>query len=140
MPTEPFDRFSRAIAGDSWWWRNASRSLRDPRVPHCTGFLRTAADDTDENELNTLDIHFGVLQRRRSPTTCSAALKCHDHKYEPLLQKDFISSGTAQPRSARTAGQPKQRLSASRSPKESRRWHNAASKRSADLTARAEGA
>src|SRR5262249_23183886 len=52
-------------------------------------------DDTDENELNTLDIRHGVLQRT-AETIASNLLgltmqcaKCHDHKYDPIPQVDY---------------------------------------------------
>jgi hypothetical protein len=77
-------------------WRDATEFT--PEIRECliaTGFLRTAADDTDENELNTLDIRHGVLQRTGEVLannllglTLNCA-KCHDHKYEPLTQRDY---------------------------------------------------
>ena len=95
---QPFDRFLREqIAGDELVdWRNATAftpEMRDTLI--ATGFLRTAADDTDENELNTLDIRHGVLQRTTEvignnllALTIQCA-KCHDHKYEPISQRDY---------------------------------------------------
>src|SRR5262245_50118913 len=95
---KPFDRFlTEQIAGDELVdWRDAKTFT--PEIRECliaTGFLRTAADDTDENELNTLDLRHGVLQRTGEVLannllglTLNCA-KCHDHKYEPLSQKDY---------------------------------------------------
>src|SRR5262249_15518497 len=62
----PFAAFvTEQLAGDELIdWRSArgfTPAIRDHLV--ATGFLRTAADDTDENELNTLDIRHGVVQR-----------------------------------------------------------------------------
>jgi Protein of unknown function (DUF1553)/Protein of unknown function (DUF1549) len=95
---KPFDRFlTEQLAGDELVnWRETlafTPEIRDALI--ATGFLRTAADDTDENELNTLDIRHGVLQRTAEVLannllglTLNCA-KCHDHKYEPLSQKDY---------------------------------------------------
>jgi hypothetical protein len=95
---KPFDRFlTEQIAGDELVsWRDAREftpQIREALIG--TGFLRTAADDTDENELNTLDIRHGVLQRTGEVLannllglTLNCA-KCHDHKYEPLEQHDY---------------------------------------------------
>src|SRR5438477_3607691 len=62
----PFDRFAREqLAGDEMVdWRNAENfSPQIIELLTATTFLRAAADDTDENELNTPDIRHGVLQR-----------------------------------------------------------------------------
>jgi hypothetical protein len=77
-------------------WRSARQFT--PQVLEwlvATGFLRTSADDTDENELNTLDIRHGVVQRTAEVLagnllglTLNCA-KCHDHKYEPVSQRDY---------------------------------------------------
>jgi len=95
---KPLARFlTEQIAGDEIVdWRSATEytpEIRDALI--ATGFLRVAADDTDENELNTLDIRHGVLQRT-GETVASNLLaltfqcaKCHDHKYEPLTQVDY---------------------------------------------------
>jgi mono/diheme cytochrome c family protein/cytochrome c553 len=97
---KPFDRLlSEQLAGDELVdWRNArsfTPEIREALI--ATGFLRTAGDDTDENELNTLDIRHGVLQRTAEVLannllglTLNCA-KCHDHKYEPILQRDYYS-------------------------------------------------
>src|SRR5262249_28978426 len=85
------------IAGDELVdWRNAAAFT--PGIPGrliATGFLRTAADDTDENELNTLDIRYGVLQRTTEVLAGNLlgltlqCAKCHDHKFEPIRQRDY---------------------------------------------------
>ena len=95
---KPFDRFlTEQIAGDEITdWRTAAKwtpEMREHLI--ATGFLRTAADDTDENELNTPDIRHGVVQRTAEVLannllglTLNCA-KCHDHKYEPISQLDY---------------------------------------------------
>jgi hypothetical protein len=94
----PFERFLvEQIAGDELVdWR--SQKTFDPatrRLLIATGFLRTAADDTDENELNTLDIRHGILQRTGEVLASNLlgltlqCAKCHDHKYEPISQQDY---------------------------------------------------
>lgn len=87
------------IAGDELVdWRNASQFT--PEIQEkliATGFLRMAADDTEENELNTPDIRHGVLQRTGEvlannllALTVNCA-KCHDHPFEPISQKEYYS-------------------------------------------------
>ena len=94
----PFDRFlTEQLAGDELAdWRG--RTTFDDRAREllvATGFLRVAADDTDENELNTPDIRHGVLQRTVEGLASNLlgltlnCAKCHDHKYEPLPQRDY---------------------------------------------------
>jgi hypothetical protein len=94
----PFDRFlTEQLAGDELAdWRSAkalSPEVRELLVATC--FLRTAADDTDERELNTPDIRHGILQRTVETVTGNllgltyGCAKCHDHKYEPIRQRDY---------------------------------------------------
>ena len=136
---KPFDRFLvEQLAGDELVnWREATAftpEIRESLI--ATGFLRTAADDTDENELNTLDIRHGVLQRTGEVLannllglTLNCA-KCHDHKYEPLSQADYYRLlALLQPAFNPDRWlQPKQRLFAALPPAEKRRAdeHNAA--------------
>ncbi|MBI1901090.1 MAG: DUF1549 domain-containing protein, partial [Planctomycetia bacterium] len=95
---KPWREFiAEQIAGDELCdWREAATftgEMRDTLV--ATGFLRTAGDDTDENELNTLDIRYGVVQRTAEVLSSNLlgltvqCAKCHDHKYEPILQRDY---------------------------------------------------
>jgi hypothetical protein len=94
----PWDQcLTEQIAGDELVdWRNAPRFTPDIlQKLIATGFLRTAADDTDENELNTSDIRHGIQQRTGEVLVSNvlgltfACAKCHDHKYEPILQRDY---------------------------------------------------
>jgi hypothetical protein len=95
---KPFDRFLlEQLAGDELLdWRRAAKftpEMLESLV--ATGFLRTAADDTEENELNTMDIRYGVLHRTIEAVAGNLlgvtlqCAKCHDHKYEPISHKDY---------------------------------------------------
>ncbi|HZL89080.1 MAG TPA: DUF1549 and DUF1553 domain-containing protein [Pirellulaceae bacterium] len=95
---KPFDRFlTEQIAGDELVdWRSAEKFT--PEIEElliATGFLRNSADDTNENELNTLDIRYGVVHRTIEGIASNLlgltlnCAKCHDHKYEPLTQRDY---------------------------------------------------
>jgi len=117
----PFARFlTEQIAGDELVdWRSL-KTFDDAtrRLLIATGFLRTAADDTDENELNTLDIRHGILQRTGEVLASNLlgltlnCAKCHDHKYEPISQHDYYRFlGLLQPAFNPASWlQPKQRL------------------------------
>jgi hypothetical protein len=92
-----FDRFlTEQIAGDELMDRSAKHYTAEMKeLLIATGFLRVASDDTDENELNTLDIRHGVLDRTVE-TLASNLLgitlncaKCHDHKFDPIPQEDY---------------------------------------------------
>lgn len=95
---KPWDRFlTEQLAGDELLdWRNAEKFT--PEIEEsliATGFLRNSADDTNENELNTLDIRYGVVHRTIEGVASNLlaltlhCAKCHDHKYEPLTQRDY---------------------------------------------------
>lgn len=94
----PYERFLvEQLAGDELVdWRAAPQFNSETRdLLVATGFLRNAADDTDEKELTTPDILNGVLQRTCEVVTNNllgltlACAKCHDHKYEPIPQQDY---------------------------------------------------
>ncbi len=94
----PLDDFLvQQIAGDELVDWRSEPELRPGtrRLLIATGFVRSAVDDTDENELNTPDQRHGTLQRTVEVLatgvlglTISCA-KCHHHKYEPLSQHDY---------------------------------------------------
>ncbi len=95
---KPYDRFLlEQLAGDELMeWRSAPRFTPEMlELLVATTFLRAAADDTDEDVLNTLDIRYGVLQCTLDTFTSNvlaltvACAQCHDHKYDPIPQKDY---------------------------------------------------
>ncbi|HWB10352.1 MAG TPA: DUF1549 and DUF1553 domain-containing protein [Pirellulales bacterium] len=95
---KPFDRFlTEQLAGDELVdWRTAEGFPPEVReLLIATGFLRSSADDTNENELNTLDIRYGVLHRTTEIVATNllaltvGCAKCHDHKFEPITQRDY---------------------------------------------------
>ena len=95
---KPFSRFlTEQIAGDELVeWRTAatySPEIREHLI--ATGFLRASSDDTFAPELNKPLTQYGVLQRTGEilannvlGLTLNCA-KCHDHKYEPLTQREY---------------------------------------------------
>ncbi|MEW6307281.1 MAG: PSD1 and planctomycete cytochrome C domain-containing protein, partial [Verrucomicrobiota bacterium] len=95
---KPLDRFLlEQLAGDELVdWRNAEVYADElKRLLIATGFLRTAPDDTDEMEINTPVDRHNQLQRTTElvmgnllALTVHCA-KCHDHKYEPVTQRDY---------------------------------------------------
>jgi hypothetical protein len=95
---KPWREFlSEQLAGDELVdWRNAptyTPEIRNSLI--ATGFLRGSADDSFERELNTPVTHFAVLQRTSEILSSNLlaltvnCAKCHDHKYEPISQKDY---------------------------------------------------
>ena len=95
---KPFARFlTEQIAGDELVdWRGVatySPEIREHLI--ATGFLRASSDDTFAPELNVPLTRYGVWQRTGEilannvlGLTLNCA-KCHDHKYEPLSQRDY---------------------------------------------------
>ncbi len=95
---KPYDRFlTEQLAGDELVdWRAAPElSPEMSRLLQATGFLRVAADDTDQDVLNTPDIRYGVLQRTVQTFASNVmgltvgCAQCHDHKYDPISQLDY---------------------------------------------------
>ncbi len=95
---KPFAKFlTEQIAGDELVeWRSAatySPEIREHLI--ATGFLRASSDDTFAPELNVPATRYAVWQRTGEilannvlGLTLNCA-KCHDHKYEPLTQRDY---------------------------------------------------
>lgn len=97
---KPFDRFLREqLAGDELSeWRSADAFTDEMRtLLTATGFLRVAPDDTDIDEINTPDVHHTILQDTVENVAANLlgltlnCARCHDHKYEPLTQRDYFS-------------------------------------------------
>jgi hypothetical protein len=95
---KPYDRFlTEQLAGDELVdWRSAPKFT--PEIQEsltATGFLRTAADDTDIPEVNTADIRYTLIQTTiRNVSTNVLGLtvgcaQCHSHKYDPVPQQDY---------------------------------------------------
>lgn len=97
---KPYDQFLREqIAGDELAdYRNAKTWT--PEVEEAvtaTGFLRTAVDATrdDFNERQFTEYQYRMLNDTQTilvSTTLGLTLqcaRCHDHKYEPLSQRDY---------------------------------------------------
>ncbi|MEX2112998.1 MAG: PSD1 and planctomycete cytochrome C domain-containing protein, partial [Pirellulales bacterium] len=95
---QPFDRFViEQMAGDELVdWRSAEvLTERMKRLLVATGMLRTAADETLQNELNTADIREAVLEHTMEVVgsnllglTVNCA-RCHSHKFDPIPQEDY---------------------------------------------------
>ena len=85
------------IAGDELLdWRSATVMTEEmKRLLKATGFLRVAADDTNQGVLNTPDIRYGILQRTVQTFSSNVlgltigCAQCHDHKYDPISQLDY---------------------------------------------------
>ena len=60
-----------------------------------TGMLRTAADETLQNELNTADIRQAVLEHTMEVVSSNLlgltvnCARCHSHKFDPIPQEDY---------------------------------------------------
>jgi hypothetical protein len=95
---KPYDRFvTEQLAGDELVdWRNADHftpQIRELLI--ATGYLRTARDLTHEPESNIALNHFSVLHDTVAIVGNSllgltlACAQCHDHKFDPITQKDY---------------------------------------------------
>ncbi len=95
---KPYDEFLREqIAGDEVDdWRGA-KTFTPKTIGRleATGFLRTAADDTDVAELDIALIRYRVLNLTIQNLTSNvlgltvACAQCHSHKYDPISQLDY---------------------------------------------------
>ena len=95
---KPYDRFLiEQLAGDELFdWREAEGFTNETRqLLIATGFLRTAADDTDQEVLRLLGNFWGVVfDQVQIFGTCVMGLtmqcaRCHEHKYDPISQEDY---------------------------------------------------
>jgi mono/diheme cytochrome c family protein len=95
---KPIDRFLvEQMAGDQLVnYKPGSRPTPDEIEPlTATGFLRTTADITDNQTIYEVDKYFDA-QQKAMETSLRATLgltvqcsRCHDHKFDPLLQRDY---------------------------------------------------
>jgi hypothetical protein len=95
---KPINRFLlEQIAGDQLVNYQPGTSPTPDQVEPltATGFLRTTADITDNQTIYEVDKYFDALQKSME-TSLSAVTgltigcaRCHDHKFDPLLQKDY---------------------------------------------------
>lgn len=97
---KPYDQFLKEqLAGDELAdWRDVAamnQALKDNLI--ATTMLRCAPDDTDQDELNILSIRYYVLHRTAESVAQNLlgltmqCCKCHDHKFEPISQRDYYS-------------------------------------------------
>jgi hypothetical protein len=95
---KPYDRFlTEQLAGDELVnWRSTQKFSEEIKAALiATGFLRTAADDTDIPEVNTADIRYTVVHQTLQVLTSNllgltvGCAKCHTHKYDPIPQQDY---------------------------------------------------
>ncbi len=95
---KPFDRFLvEQLAGDELVDWQAADSFTDEtrQLLVATGMLRTAADETLQNELNTADIRQAVLEHTMEVVANNVlgltvnCARCHSHKFDPIPQEDY---------------------------------------------------
>lgn len=97
---KPWDQFlTEQLAGDELFdWRNAEGFTEKQReMLIATGYLRTAIDDTHEVDLNKVPFRYQVVYDTVQIIGSSLfgltlqCARCHDHKYDPVSQKDYYS-------------------------------------------------
>ena len=95
---KPYNRFlTEQLAGDEMIdWRNAPQFTPEIReLLTATGFLRNAADDTDNDDLNLALIRTRVVELTIQNVTSNilgltvACAQCHSHRYDPIPQLDY---------------------------------------------------
>jgi hypothetical protein len=95
---KPYDRFLlEQFAGDQLInYKPGERPKPEEIEPlTATGFLRMTADITDNQTIYEVDKYFDALEKA-TETSMKAVMgltiqcaRCHDHKFDPLLQKDY---------------------------------------------------
>jgi Protein of unknown function (DUF1553)/Protein of unknown function (DUF1549)/Planctomycete cytochrome C len=95
---KPYDRFLlEQIAGDQLlnYKPGARPKPEEIEALTATGFLRMTADITDNQTIYEVDKYFDALEKA-TETSLKAVMgltmqcaRCHDHKFDPILQKDY---------------------------------------------------
>jgi cytochrome c553 len=95
---KPYDRFlMEQFAGDQLvnYKPGTVPKPEDKEALTATGFLRMTADITDNQTIYQVDKYFDAVEKTVE-TSLKAALglqmacaRCHDHKFDPILQKDY---------------------------------------------------
>ena len=101
---KPINRFLvEQIAGDQLVnYKPGTQPTPDQIEPLiATGFLRQTADITDNQTIYEVDKYFDA-QKKAMETSLSGVLgitiqcaRCHDHKFDPILQRDYYKLMTA---------------------------------------------
>jgi Protein of unknown function (DUF1553)/Protein of unknown function (DUF1549)/Planctomycete cytochrome C len=95
---KPYDRFLlEQIAGDELFDYKAAKALNPEQRDYlvATGFLRTAADDTDEAVLNLVSYRWALLADQVNIFSSAVmgltmeCARCHSHKYDPIPHRDY---------------------------------------------------
>ena len=95
---KPYDQFLlEQIAGDELVDYKAIKEPTPEQIDSlvATGFLTTAADDTDEAGLNFVNYRMAVLTDQVDIFSSAVmgltmgCARCHSHKYDPIPQRDY---------------------------------------------------
>ena len=95
---KPFDQFVREqLAGDELAdWREADTLTPDMiEKLTATGFLRSAADGTDNQLITQMEKRYDTQQAAVEVATKALlgltmnCVRCHDHKFDPVTQEDY---------------------------------------------------
>lgn len=101
---KPYDRFLlEQFAGDQLINYKPGTRPKPEELEFltATGFLRMTADITDNQTIYQVDKYFDALEKA-TETTLKAVTgltigcaRCHDHKFDPILQKDYYKLQSA---------------------------------------------
>jgi hypothetical protein len=95
---KPYDRFLlEQFAGDQLinYKPGASPKPEEVEILTATGFLRMTPDITDNQTIYQVDKYFDALEKATETSLKAvmglqfACARCHDHKFDPILQKDY---------------------------------------------------
>ena len=97
---KPYNQFLvEQIAGDELVDYASLETLTPDQIDNlvATGFLRTAADGTDERANYRIKFRLDVLNKQIDIVSTSImgvameCARCHDHKFDPITQRDYYS-------------------------------------------------